>query len=136
MHVYEKKLLGGINFKNQILSILNGQKPHSWAKKNKINRGIIDRILKNKISETKNLIKLSNALHVSIDQLLTGEESHGCHICMNEEEKDWCKKLIEIFRKKEEHTVNGLKSIINDLLNVPIKKNQAQNFARGKRKKE
>jgi len=53
--------------------------------------------------------------NLSIDYLLTGEEN-GCRICINDNEKELCKKFLDTFRES-----------------IFVKKNQSQNYSRGKK---
>jgi transcriptional regulator with XRE-family HTH domain len=101
-------------FVNQFLKCIGFERPHSWGKKHNIDRGVIERITKGKISDPHNLIKVAKALNVSIDYLLTGEIEEGTEEIDSREknksykqaidlkEKEYVDKLLQIFRTKDE----------------------------------
>jgi hypothetical protein len=64
--------------------------------------------------------------------LLTGEKPQTCTYCVNENEKEWCKKLVDILRKKEHD--EEIKMHIDTLSEGEVvKKNQSQINSRRKK---
>ena len=111
-------------FKGRILREIKPQKPTTWGKSIGLDEGLINRIFKKGVVPTaKHLITISNALGVSIDWLLTGEESVyteelilpaavnedvAVHEKASEKHQNYFDKLRDIMLHKEEDIVRML----------------------------
>ncbi len=108
-------------FKDRVLECLEGKKPSPWGVSIGLNHGILTRMFKqNKLPRAEHLVLISKSLGKSINWLLTGEEHpldkpdpNACMIHCTPEEQHVIKKLVEIFRSKEENPKTILTHNIN-----------------------
>jgi len=127
-------ILSGKEFKKQFLNLV-GKHPYSWADKNGIDKGIVSRVIQRKNPEAKNLLKLANALNISVERLLTGSvmNTHGdikihtaekaAHTdgspCVEKaKETEYQKRLRDILECNHEDLKEGIKLFIDATHNI------------------
>ena len=115
-------------FSDRILSLLGDKKPTPWGLSIGLNNGLIDRIFRQGIiPRAEYLLKISHALNVSIDWLLTGEEPAGKSGELSEaytpDELEYTYKLLAILREKDETAIGAITHVIDALLKMPDTKN-------------
>ena len=126
----ERKLLTGAEFANHFLQRIGDERPHTWGKRNGINRGVIDKLSKGKIPDPHNLLLIADALGVSIDWLLTGRKglrtkSTDVNAPRSAKEKEYLDKLLLLLPNPA--TKKVIKENIDTFLKVPkpsLKKNE------------
>ncbi len=111
-------------FSDRILSLLGDTKPTPWGLSIGLHNGLIDRIFRQGIiPRAEYLLKISHALNVSIDWLLTGEEPAGKSGELSEaytpDELEYTYKLLAILREKDETAIGAITHVIDALLKMP-----------------
>lgn len=98
--------LDGNAFKNRILEKITPQKPSPWGFSIGLDPGLINRIFnEERIPTAKHLLKISRALGVSIEWLLTGEEpKHTAQVGANYalEVQRYVDKLVAIITDSDQ----------------------------------
>lgn len=118
-------------FLSQFFKKTGGQRPHSWGRRHGVGRGVIESITKGKIPDPRNLIKVADALGVSIDWLLTGKKGlrtkpTDVDAPRSAKEKEYLDKLLLLLRNPA--TKKVIKENIDTFLKVPkpaLEKNEA-----------
>ncbi|MDH3973283.1 MAG: helix-turn-helix domain-containing protein [Deltaproteobacteria bacterium] len=104
-------------FKDRILEKLGSRKPTPWGLSIGLNRGALNRIFNlNVIPKSEHLIKISNALGVSINWLLTGEEAYqnkDANYVGRGETPIVDEKLVDLFHALPEDSKLGLVGMLS-----------------------
>ena len=100
----------GEQFREQILKLMGEKDPYQWAKRKRIGKAVIERILRGVIPEIPDLVKLSRALNTTVDGLLTGSALGQGYA---EEEQAYIDKVVSVLRSSHEVSKESLKNTIN-----------------------
>jgi hypothetical protein len=103
-------MLTGEQFRDQFLTLLGKKKTQQWSKKHGIDKGVIEKILSGKIPGLPDLVKISGALHTTVDTLLTGVKQGSEY---SAEERDCIEKVVRVLRSKQEASKAALKNAIH-----------------------
>jgi len=103
-------ILTGRKFRDQIIKMIGNEEPCIWAKKHKIKKEVMDTILKGNIPDLPDLFKLSQALHITLDALLTGRKPGKSY---SGEEQEYIDKVVGVLRSKQESSKESLKNAIH-----------------------
>lgn len=125
------KELDGNAFKNRILEKITPQKPSPWGFSIGLDPGLINRIFnEERIPTAKHLLKISRALGVSVDWLLTGEELQRTAQVGSKntlEVQKYIDKLVSIITDSDQMQAGKLDERINNIYKEILAEKRIEN---------
>ena len=106
------------SFSDRILECIGNQSRSAWGKSIDLNPGLLDRIFRQKIIPShQNLLKIADALGVSIDWLLRGGyATKFSHTLFSSEEINCMESVVKIIRNPV--TKDSMESVLKIYLKV------------------
>lgn len=127
---YHKDL--GLRERFKELCDKKGIKPFSLASKG-VNRNIIDSIMRGSEPGVSAAHEIAKALNITIEELLTGEETQIkesiAEYGYTKEEKEYIDRLVKIMRTKMDGTVLAIKQNIDAFLTTPDKQEEVKKIS-------